>query len=283
MNRVLSLIFIVLVAMSCSEGGFKKADGGLEYKFIVKNAHHLQPTYNDIINVSMYYTTEKDSVLYDTRETGTVFRLKLKQTSDKKGTIDDGLLLMHEGDSAIFKVDAVRFFTETRGEDVPPYIKPGDKLIFYVKFFDIFNMKKYLEEKHRHINASEKEEMEQLNEYLSTSNISAKPTATGLYYIETQKGNGNMPDSTSSVSIHYIVSFISGEIIDNTYERNQPFDFQLGKNSVIPGLEEGVRYMHEGGEATLIIPSKLAYGNQQYKKVPPFSTLVFEVKLINVK
>jgi FKBP-type peptidyl-prolyl cis-trans isomerase len=221
-------------------------------------------------------------VLYDTRETGNVFRLKIKDESTTKGTINDALLMMHEGDSAIFKVNAERFFTETKGEEVPSFIKPGDKLKFYVKLHRVFDMKKYLEEKRKSSNANESEEMEQLKTYLSISNITVSPTSSGMYYVETKKGTGKKPDKNSTVKIDYMVSFVNGEIFDNTYQRNEPFEFQLGKNLVIPGLEEGVKYMNEGGEATLIIPSKLAYGSQQYKAVPPFSTLVFEIKLINV-
>ena len=279
-NKLLWILLIILY--SCSKSDFIKDDSGLEYKFIVENENERQPQPGEIIEISMYYTNEKDSILYDTREFSKTFKMKVKNPSPTGGTIDDAILLMHKGDSAIFKVDAVRFFTETKQEEVPPFIKEGEKLIFYIKIHDVYSVKEYIERKNKQYCESEEEEMQALQNYLKISNITQSPLPSGLYYIEKKKGTGKKPSDNSIVSIHYLATFINGEPLDNTYERNEPFTFQLGKNMVIPGLEEGVKLMQEGGEATLIIPSKLAYGSSTYKMVPPYSTLIFEVSLIKV-
>ncbi|MCX7862051.1 MAG: FKBP-type peptidyl-prolyl cis-trans isomerase [Bacteroidales bacterium] len=274
---------ICTIFLSCSNRDFITDDSGLMYKFVVENKNERQPQPGEIMEVAMYYTNEKDSILYDTREFGKTFRMKVKNPTLNGGTIDDGILLMHKGDSAIFKVDAIRFFTETKQEEVPSFIKPGEKLTFYIKIYNIYTVQEYMEMKRKQSFQNEEEEMQALQSYLKLANITIKPLPSGLYYIEKVKGKGKAPSENSWVSIHYLGTFINGEPFDNTYERNQPFEFQIGQNQVIPGLEEGIKLMKEGGEAILIIPSKLAYGDQQYKMIPPFSTLIFEVQLIKVK
>jgi FKBP-type peptidyl-prolyl cis-trans isomerase len=82
--------------------------------------------------------------------------------------------------------------------------------------------------------------------------------------------------------VHYTGSFLSGEVFDSSLERGETFTFEFGADEVIQGMEEGIGKMKSGGKAILIIPSNLAYGSQQYKMIPPFSTLVFEIELINI-
>lgn len=276
----LYLVIIVVCVLSCANE-FKKTKSGIEYKIIVNNENSKKVLPGNIVTINMVYTTTSDSVLYDTRELASPFRLKIPK-SIAEGTIDEALCMLHEGDSAIFKVDAIKFFIENKKEEVPQFIREGDKLIFYVKIKKVMTLDEFIAEKKRINNENEEEEMQMLANYLKICNINTKPTPSGLYYIEKKKGHGKKPTDTSVVAIHYFLSILNGEIIDNTYQRGVPFEFQLGKELVIPGLEEGVKYMAEGGEATLIIPSKLAYGDKQYKVIPPFSTLIFDVKLVKV-
>jgi len=256
----------------------------MKYKFFVKNESSKSTQKNEILVLHMSYKTEKDSVLFDTKElNGQPFRMKYYGPSKNGGTIDDAFSLMHEGDSAQFIVDAEKFYIETKKTEVPSFIKKGSKLIFNIKLIEIFSYKKYIEDLKKNNSQSPNEENILLNSYLTNANINVKPTESGLYYIENQKGNGKKVKNKSKVIINYTASFVNGEVFDSSLERNEPFEFECGKNEVIEGLEEGIMLMTEKGKATLIIPSKLAYGNQQYKVVPPYSTLIFEVELIKIK
>ena len=126
-------------------------------------------------------------------------------------------------------------------------------------------------------------ELDNLQAYIEEHNITTEPTASGLYYIETTKGTGVQATTGDLVDVHYTGTFLDGEKFDSSYDRGEPFEFTLGTGQVIKGWDEGIAYMKEGGKATLIMPSSLAYGIYGSGSIPPYTSLIFEVKLIDVK
>lgn len=130
----------------------------------------------------------------------------------------------------------------------------------------------------------EQEETDERNAYLQENNITVAPTASGLYYIETQEGEGDYyPQEGDIVQVHYTGKLLNGEVFDSS-EGGNPIQFTLGIGQVIPGWDEGIALMKRGGKATLIIPSDLAYGTSGSSSgsIPPYSTLVFEVELVSI-
>jgi FKBP-type peptidyl-prolyl cis-trans isomerase FkpA len=119
--------------------------------------------------------------------------------------------------------------------------------------------------------------------YLKAKGITAQPTASGLYYIEKVKGTGAKAAAGKKVKVHYTGTLLDGTKFDSSRDRNQPFEFTLGQGQVIQGWDEGVAMMNVGGKATLIIPSTIAYGDRDMGQIPPYSTLVFDVELLEVK
>jgi peptidylprolyl isomerase len=104
-----------------------------------------------------------------------------------------------------------------------------------------------------------------------------------IEYIEIEEGEGEAPEEGSIVSVHYVGTLEDGTEFDNSYERGQPIQFALGQGMVIPGWDQGIAMMKEGGQARLIIPPALAYGEQGAGGViPPNATLTFEVELVDV-
>lgn len=119
-------------------------------------------------------------------------------------------------------------------------------------------------------------------EYLRevSNNKSVYTTQSGLKYLKLRDGNGKKPKATDRVKVHYTGKLIDGTTFDSSVERGEPITFML--NQVIPGWTEGLQLMDEGSKYMLYIPYNLGYGEQQAGAIPPGSTLVFEVELLEI-
>jgi peptidylprolyl isomerase len=108
-------------------------------------------------------------------------------------------------------------------------------------------------------------------------------TPSGLKYQVLKKGEGTVsPKATDTVRVHYHGTLLNGTVFDSSVERKQPISFPL--NGVIPGWTEGVQLMKVGDKFKFEIPPNLAYGpNSPSPKIPPNSTLVFEVELLGIE
>ena len=109
-----------------------------------------------------------------------------------------------------------------------------------------------------------------------------KTTASGLQYVMKNEGTGKKPTKDDVVTVEYEGRLIDGTVFDSSKQNGgQPVCFPV--NQVIPGWQEAVQLLKEGGEATFFIPAKLAYGEQGAgDKIGPNSTLIFDVKLVKV-
>ena len=110
-----------------------------------------------------------------------------------------------------------------------------------------------------------------------------KTTASGLKYQVLKHGTGTVsPKATDTVKVHYHGTLLDGTVFDSSVERGQPISFPL--NRVIPGWTEGLQLMKVGDKFKFEIPPNLAYGeNSPSPKIPPNSTLVFEVELLGIE
>lgn len=110
-----------------------------------------------------------------------------------------------------------------------------------------------------------------------------KITDSGLKFEDLNLGKGDIAVPGDKVSVHYTGWLIEGEKFDSSLDRNQPFDFTLGKGMVIAGWDEGVAGMKVGGKRRLTIPPQLGYGARGAGGViPPNATLVFDVELLSI-
>jgi peptidylprolyl isomerase len=110
----------------------------------------------------------------------------------------------------------------------------------------------------------------------------------GLKYTDTKTGDGATAKAGNKVSVHY-TGWLSdngakGKKFDSSVDRGQPFQFTLGAKQVIAGWDEGVAGMKVGGKRTLTIPPELGYGARGAPgAIPPNSTLIFDVELLQVQ
>lgn len=140
---------------------------------------------------------------------------------------------------------------------------------------DLFNS--FLEKRNEYTAIlAEAEENKFFSENLKKDGV--QQTESGLQYVITEKGNDVRPTLSDTVKVIYKGTLLDGTVFDET-QPDSPVEFPL--NRVIQGWQEGIQLLGVGGKATLFIPSKLGYGTQDMGTIPPNSTLVFEVELVD--
>lgn len=105
-------------------------------------------------------------------------------------------------------------------------------------------------------------------------------TPSGIAITMLKEGNGASPKASDTVKVHYRGTLTNGQEFDSSYKRNEPAAFPL--NRVIPCWTEGVQKIKVGGKAKLVCPPNLAYGSRGVPGIPPNSTLIFEVELLDI-
>jgi FKBP-type peptidyl-prolyl cis-trans isomerase len=133
-------------------------------------------------------------------------------------------------------------------------------------------------------------ELDLLDKYIKNNNITEKPSNSGLYYIELEKGTGDTIKAGDLVDILYRTWVIGADslmLVDQNINAQghyyDPMRFQVTpqgvSSSVVDGLNEGVKFMQHGTKSKMIVPSQIGYGQSGYGSIGAFSTLVFEVRI----
>ncbi len=256
------------------------------YYMETKKGNNQKPKAGDYGKIHFKVSTIDGKTLYSTYDQGQPMMWEAGKDFDNQG-VTEALNLMSKGSKAsIIVPSAIAFGEQGRGQMIPPYTT----LLYDLELSDIMTKAQVeKEQKEQQRKAAEekelakKQEASKLQDYLKTNNIKATPTASGLIYIEKHKGTGPQATAGKTVKVHYTGTLLNGQKFDSSVDRGEPFSFTLGRGQVIPGWEEGIALMKQGGKARLIIPSKLAYGEDGRPSIPPSSTLVFEVELLEVK
>jgi len=121
----------------------------------------------------------------------------------------------------------------------------------------------------------------------NAKNEGVKVTPSGLQYVILSEGDGERPNLTDRVKVHYEGRFVDGKVFDSSIERDAPITFLLSE--VIKGWQEGLQLMSVGSKYQLFIPSILAYGPEGQvdprtgrQMMPPNAVLIFDVELIGI-
>jgi FKBP-type peptidyl-prolyl cis-trans isomerase len=296
----------ILLFSACEESpypGYELTDGGLYHQFYEQNEDGKKPSIGDVVEVIMSYKNDKDSLLFSSddprvnKNGDAIIKFPLLKPAFE-ASLENGLMLMSEGDSASFLISADSTFAD---QELPPFIEKGSLLSFYVRLKKVMSKEEVEKEetqKREEYNVTmelrKNEEAKILANYIVKNKITATPTESGLYVIQTIKGKGKSPAKGNNVSVNYTGRLIDGTIFDTSdegiakeaglYDQRRPYEpikFPLGQGQVIPGWDEGIALLKKGGKAQFIIPSSIGYGERGGGPIPPYSTLIFEVELVD--
>lgn len=169
-------------------------------------------------------------------------------------------------------------------------IMPYTSLVLNVKNSSILTQEEYEAEQKKKYEAEEAENRKRLEEepariakFVKEHNVNVAPSATGVYYLEIEKGDGAFVDNGDIVTLHYNLYNIEDKLIESSFG-SDPLQFVYGNQEMVPGIEEALGNMRVGGKATLIIPSTMGFGDIAIdKELPANSTVIFDIELIDVQ
>jgi FKBP-type peptidyl-prolyl cis-trans isomerase FkpA len=298
MKRNLMLLAMAAIGLASCNSGFKKGEGGLLYT-IHEDKDGAPVKEGDFISVNLIAKTDADSVLFNSYDTGKPVPT-LMPKPQMKGDVYAGIGLLSEGDSATIKVFADSVF---KAGQKPKGFK-GKYIVYEVKVVKIIPKGKLTDQVFQgRVSDYFKTEADKLkgvepakmSKYIADNKIKATKTASGLNYEITKAGSGPTITKGDTAVVNYVGKLVSGKVFDTslkdvaqkekTYDAMRPYApirIAVGAGAVIPGWDEGLQLLNKGAKATLVIPSKLAYGEQGLGPVPAYAPIVFEVELVDI-
>ncbi|MEX2597738.1 MAG: FKBP-type peptidyl-prolyl cis-trans isomerase [Salibacteraceae bacterium] len=245
---------------SSSQDDVITLDSGVKIEFSQRGDGNL-PTQGQKVSVHYRGMLENGQVFDESYKRGEPISFKLGTGQVIPGW-DQGIAQLSKGAKAKLTIPAEMAY----GANERPGIPANSTLIFEVELVDIQDAPKPL-----------------VHEMYDAGGKAPKETASGLKYHIIEEGMGAQASAGSNVSVHYQGVLEDGKKFDSSYDRGEPISFPLGAGQVIPGWEEGIALLKEGGKAQLIIPPSLAYGESGAGGViPPNATLIFDVELVKV-
>ncbi len=161
------------------------------------------------------------------------------------------------------------------------------KIIYFVAVLLITFVSSCLKIDSEPIATAESEQID-LERYLNGLEQNGKDIDTtdlGVYFIRIEEGEGEFPKTGDTLEVGYAGYFIDGTLFDasDKFVKNGTVEFVLGEADMIQGWNEGMKLMNKNAKIQFIVPSKLAYGSTGSGTIPPYKTLVFVAKTINIK
>jgi FKBP-type peptidyl-prolyl cis-trans isomerase len=279
----IALVALMALGIACSKyPGFKKDKQGFYYKFHVVNKSEAQPQMGDIVDMTFGMHT-KDSVFFQNAPLSEKIIESLYP-----GDIFAAIQKMHLGDSATFIMNGDDFSQNFWGQ---PFPFDDKDLYFDLKLNHILPKEEFealqaerVQQYEVMIEEFRVAEDSLINDYIAKNKIKVKPTEDGIYFMKNVSGTGKAIVSGSKVSVHYTGKLIDGTVFDSSIEYGTPYELTVGQGQVIPGWEKALLLMRGGDKATVLIPSKLAYGSRGSDYViPPYAPLVFEMEVMSVE
>jgi FKBP-type peptidyl-prolyl cis-trans isomerase FkpA len=284
------LLSTAFMACLVNAQDYQTTKTGMKYKFFAQDKQGVKPKVGDVVTIAACFKT-KDTVFLDSRKTKMPFVFPIIE-SVYPGDISEALRMMSINDSAEFVQNGDSLFIKYfRQKELPRYIKPGTPVITAMKILKIqsnedfqADMKSKMESQQKRMDHMKVKEDSLMNVYIKQNNITAKPSETGVYVIEKQKGSGAKVQAGKKVKVHYTGKLSNGGKFDSSYDRGTPIEVEVGKGQVIKGWEEALLKMNVGGKYQVIIPSKMGYGEKGFgAAIPPYQPLIFDMEVVEMK
>lgn len=303
---IVSLIAAIFTAsiVNAQEKGFKiDSKTGIEYRFI---DHHKKGTPyagSEFARVTIFWTGpgakgSTDSVYLDTHKTGgdSAGAIVIPVKSAFRGCLEDGIKMMMQGDSAVFKINADSLYIKAfhvNAQRIPAFITGKTLFTFTIKLFKFETKDEMVAGRAAEVkramakrDARRGQEGKDITAYLQQNHLDVKPDADSIFYLQVTKGNGPQVQEGDSLEIKYVGMFLDGTVFDKSDRGVPPGTFRIiySKNAgLIQGWIKVLGEMNEGEKVRVLIPSAMAYGVRGAATIQPYTPLIFDIDLLRVK
>ncbi len=135
--------------------------------------------------------------------------------------------------------------------------------------------------------AMEKQEIDNALKQLESKGIDIDTTELGIYYLADTIPPGATVNPGDTCFLKYVGYFFDGSVFDssegNPANKDGVWEFIFGEVDLIPGFEDGISLMSKGAKISMIIPSEYAYGATGYLNIPPYTPLMFDTEMVDLK
>jgi FKBP-type peptidyl-prolyl cis-trans isomerase len=280
-THVAIVCILTFLSFSCGtdQEGYRSTDNGLSYKFI-DNVSGDAPQIGDLMVMHIAYYTNRDSLLFDSKILADSFSVSLVEPTFRGG-VEEGFAMMSPGDSALFKVRADSLFQVTFKGQSPYKPVAGENIYFRVKLEKFYSKSTIDSIRIAQDLKMRREEFLELDRFMKENKMDVPPTNQGSYIQMISNGKGSAIEKGDTVLIDYKGALINGYVFDST--ANKPFEYIIGVTPVIAGWMDCIPKLVKGDVARIAFPSDLGFGALDQGDVPPYSSLIFDIRIVDVK
>lgn len=274
---------------------YSKTASGLEYRIIKDSAGTNYPEVGGFFSFWFQLKTEKDSILENQFKEARPVGVSTPAVTHKP-SMEEGFLLLTEGDSAIFLLNADTLYLQTFQQPLPPHIASGSKMKVIIKMDKVYSKhfvdsvttayaaQQAAQEAASAVNEAQvySRDSALIQQYLATHKLKGEATPGGAYVVKLKSNTteSRFIQSGESIDASYIGTLLDGGMEFDRSPAGEYFTFVVGQQQVIGGWDEGFLKLKHGEKALILIPSRLAYGSRGAGGViPPDAPLLFEVEV----
>ncbi len=291
LHKLVLFFLAMILCFACTKqeqvAGYVRDSKGFYYKLLALGDGNENPQLDNVVVLDAEMKTLSDSVFWDTKhDAANGFYIALNANL-LPGSCNHYFLKMVEGDSASLLIKPSVFFRNYFDTVVPSFCKNDSLVKLNVKLNQIISKQEYLALKgnaHGYdIEDTELQELQLIDSYLSQHYKSVKADGNGIYTIKKTVTNLEQVTLGKKIKVAYQGSFLDGKPADLT---EQTIEYVYGTpDQLIKGLNIVIGSLKKGETTKIILPSRLAFGElgNSNESIPPYTSLVYNIKIIDIK
>lgn len=291
LQKIASCFFALIVCFGCNKqpqiDGYTRDDNGFYYKLLFIGDGNESAKENAVVVLDAEMKTLSDSVFWDTKhDASNGFYVDLNSKLIQ-GSCNNHFSLLVEGDSASFLIKPSVLFRDYFDTIVPEFCKHDTLVKLNVKLTQIISKQEYEALKNNaegvSIEDTELQELQLIDSYLLQHYKYVKADGNGIYTINKTSTNLEPVGGGKKVKVAYQGFFLDGKSID---VKEQTLEYIYGTpDQLIKGLNIVIGSLKKGETTKIIVPSRLAFGElgSSNGSVPPYTSLVYNIKIIDIK